>query len=31
MHAPSQSCGALVGQLWTQAVPLQVTLPPDGF
>jgi hypothetical protein len=31
IHAPSQSWGALVGQVWTHAVPLQVTLPPVGF
>jgi hypothetical protein len=31
IQTPSQSWGALVGQDWTQAVPLHVTLPPVGF
>jgi hypothetical protein len=30
MHAPLQFCGRLDGQLWTQAVPLQVTDPEVG-
>jgi hypothetical protein len=30
MHVPLQFCGRLVGQLWTHAVPLQLTVPSTG-
>ena len=30
MHVPLQFCGRLVGQAWTHAVPLQLTVPPTG-
>ena len=30
IHTPLQFCGRVAGQVWTQAVPLQVTAPPVG-
>jgi hypothetical protein len=30
MHVPLQFCGRVLGQAWTHAVPLQLTLPPTG-